>query len=193
MPEREPDERAARVRVGVRRPLALQVRREQQPLGAGRPALGLGVELAVRRAPSDAAEPRERAGGREHHAHRVPRVRDGVAEDVHAPLGVGRVAGEHREDDARRPEHDRDRARPVDPDAERAGGLVARARDLGRLGGRRQPLAGDLERVADLVRPAAPRDVEEQRPRRVGDVDRALAGQPQPDVVLRQQDARMRA
>ena len=35
-----------------------------------------------------------------------------------------------------------------------------------------------------------PRDVEEQRPRRVGDVDRALAGEPQPHVVLRQQHVR---
>ena len=52
----------------------------------------------------------------------------------------------------------------------------------------RQPLGGHLERVADLGRPAPVGDVEEQRPRGVRHVDRVLAGQPQPDVVLRQQD-----
>ena len=53
---------------------------------------------------------------------------------------------------------------------------------------RRQPLEGDLERRADLLRPAAPADVEEQRPGGVGDVDRVLPGEPESDVVLRQEN-----
>ena len=60
------------------------------------------------------AQPAERAGGGEHHAHRVPRPGHRVAEDVHARLAVGRVGGQRREDDARGAEHDRDRPGPVD-------------------------------------------------------------------------------
>ena len=43
--QREAGERAANVRIGVRGALALQVRREQQALGARLPAGGLLVEL----------------------------------------------------------------------------------------------------------------------------------------------------
>ena len=74
-----------------------------------------------------------------------------------------------------------------DPDPERGGRLVARARDRGRLVRGRQPLERNLERVADLVRPAPAGDVEEQRAGCVGGVDRVLAGQAKPHVVLRQQ------
>ena len=62
--------------------------------------------------------------------------------------------------------------------------------DLGRLEQPRQPGAVELERVEHLVAPAPPRDVEQQRARRVGHVDRVLAAQPQPHVVLRQHDPR---
>ena len=134
------------------------------------------------------AKPRERAGRGQHHAHRVPGAGHRVAEDVHPRLGVGRIAGQRGEHDAGRPEHDRHGPGVDDAHAERAGRLVARARDLGRLEDRRKPLERDIERRADLLRPASPADVEEQRPGRVGDVDRVLAGQPEPDVVLRQQD-----
>ena len=189
--EREPDERAARVRVGVRRALAREVRLEEEALGPGRPALGRSQQLVVGLADDLLAQPAQRAGGAQHHAHRVPAARDRVAERVHARCGIGRERRQRGEDDARRAEHDRDGARPVDPDAERAGGLVARARRAaGRSGDSNaggSHSRGTLERVEDVVRPAPLGDVEEQRPGRVGGVDRALARQAQAHVVLRQQ------
>ena len=49
--------------------------------------------------------------------------------------------------------------------------------------------AGSIrERLEDLRRPVPRRQVEQQRARPVGLVERVLAGQPEPDVVLRQQD-----
>ena len=62
------------------------------------------------------------------------------------------------------------------------------AGDLGRLEQPRQPGRVELERVEHLVAPAPPRDVEQQRAGRVGHVDRVLAAEPQPHVVLRQHD-----
>ena len=117
-----------------------------------------------------------------------------MAEDVHARLRVRQVGGQRGEHDAGRAEHDRHGARARDPDAERGGRLVACARDLGRLVCSGKPLERDVERFADLGRPAAPGDVEEQGSGSVGCVDRVHAGQPEPDVVLRQQhvpDARV--
>ena len=187
--EREPDESAARVGIRVRRPLAREIRREQQPLASRRPRRRLGDERLERLAGRDGvAQPAQRARRGQHHAHRVPRAGNRVAEDVHARLGVGLVPLEHAEDDARRAEDDGHRAGPGHADAERPGRLVARARDLRRFVHRRQPFAGNLERVEHLVAPAAPGDVEEQRARGVRDVDRALAEELQPDVVLREQD-----
>ncbi len=61
MAEREPDEGAARVGVGVRRPLAGEVRLEEEAFGAGLPALRLGEQLVVGRTAerrrSQASEP----------------------------------------------------------------------------------------------------------------------------------------
>ena len=75
----------------------------------------------------------------------------------------------------------------TDSDAQGRRGLVACAGHLGRLVRGRQPLERYLQRAADLFRPAPSRDVEEERSRRVGRVDRPLAGQAKADVVLRQQ------
>ena len=69
------------------------------------------------------------------------------------------------------------------------------AGDRRRLEHRWEPVAWKLEGVEDLGAPVAARDVEEERPRRVRGVDRPFAGQPEPDVVLRQHhacDARVR-
>jgi len=57
VPEREPDERAAGVRVGVRRPLAGEVRLEEQALRARLPLRGLGVQLVVAAAHDVVVEP----------------------------------------------------------------------------------------------------------------------------------------
>ena len=54
----------------------------------------------------------------------------------------------------------------------------------------RQPFARYLERVQDLVRPAARPHVQQQRAGRIRGVGGPLAAELQPDVVLRQQDAR---
>ena len=145
MSEGQSLEHGPRVRVRMRRALALEVRQERQPLGARRPARRLGDELVVRLA-DHVAQPPQRAGRGEHHAHRLPRVRDGVAEDVDARLRIGAEAVERGEDDARRAEHDRDRPGPDDADAERARLLVAGAADRRRLVCGRQPLHRDLER-----------------------------------------------
>ena len=107
---------------------------------------------------------------------------------MHARLGVRGEDGQRREHDPGRAEYDRDGPGPVDADAERSRRLVAGTRGsghVGRLEHRRQPLGANLERGQHLVAPTPLRDVEEQRPGRVGDVDRALAQQPQAHVVLR--------
>ena len=81
------------------------------------------VERDVRR--ETLVEPLERACGREHHAHRLPCARHGVAERMHPAGRVVLVRGQRREHDARRPEDDGEDARPVGADADRRGGLVA--------------------------------------------------------------------
>ena len=74
---------------------------------------------------------------------------------------------------------------------ELVGHVVAhRGRHLGPLVDLRQPLARDLERVEDLGRPVARAHVEQQRAGGVRGVGRALAGELEPHVVLRQQHAR---
>ena len=150
-------------------------------------------------------EPLERARRGQHHPHRLPHPGHGVAEGVDAALRLVRVSRERREHDAGRPEHDRHRPGRVDPEPERRCGLVAGAGGdgnplrhgltrsrrpslVGRLEDGREPVAGKLQRVEHVVAPAASRDVEEQRPGRVGGVDRPLAGEPEPHVVLRQHD-----
>ena len=195
----EPGEGAAGARVGVRRALAGQVGREEQPLDPRLPLRRAAQQLVVG-APDRLAQPLQRAGRAEHHAHDVPRLRHGVAEGVHARLGVVRVAVQGGEDDAARAEHDgRRTALGHHADAERARGLVARAGgdrhaavghagDGGRLVDLRQPRRVDVERADDLVAPAARGDVEEQRARGVGDVDGVLVGELEADVVLGQQD-----
>ena len=108
-----------------------------------------------------------------------------MAEDVEPRLRIGREGRQRGEDDARRAEHHGHRPRPVDSDAEGRRLLVARAGDLRRLEDLGQPLGGQLERRQNVLAPAPPGHVEQQGPGRVGDVDRALAQQPQAHVVLR--------
>ena len=115
-------------------------------------------------------EPGERAGGAEHDPHRVPRAGRGVTEHVDARLPVGLVGRQHGEDDPRGAEHDRDAPRAHDADPDRSCRLVAGAADHRRLEHGRQPVERDLELAAHLFRPAPLRDVEEERPRRVGGV-----------------------
>ena len=104
--------------------------------------------------------------------------------------------GRRRTRAARRTRRRRCRARPT---GARAGRFRPRARrPPGRRRRRssvhscavRQPVARQLEQLQHLVAPPPPRDVEEQRPGSVGGVDRALPGEPEADVVLRQQDVR---
>ena len=79
--QRQADEGAARVRIGVRRPLAGEVRREEQPLAAGRPLRRLGDErrrttrrARPRRAATAASRPR-RASRPSRATSRAPRGR----------------------------------------------------------------------------------------------------------------------
>ena len=195
--------------IGVRRPLAGEVRREEEPVDPGPPRLRLGDEVGERRLRREpVAEPLQRPGGREHHAHRVPlararrgrtraRVPPGRTRTRAAPRRRRRTfparsraarAGRSRP----RPPPRRSRPRPPRPGIP-CDTFVTSDRDageLGRLEHGRQPGGRELERVEHLGRPGAAGDVEQQRPGRVGDVRRPLAGQPQPDVVLRQHDPR---
>ena len=67
----------------------------------------------------DVAQPAERAGRGEHHAHRVPAAGHGVAEGVHAAVRIGGEARERRR--RRRPRcRARRRAGPVRPPRRRA-------------------------------------------------------------------------
>ena len=130
VPQREADEGAARVRVGVRRPLAGEVGQEDQALHAGLPALRLREQLVERLS---------RARARPGASRGEPAAESMTPIACHTPgtawqktcARASRVEGglrERREDDAGRAEDDRGRPGRVDADAERAGGLVAGAR-----------------------------------------------------------------
>ena len=70
-----------------------------------------------------------------------------------------------------------------------AASALTDAGDLGPLERRRQPARGiDPSARQHLGRPVARGEVEQDRARAIGLVDRVLAGQPQADVVLGQQD-----
>ncbi len=173
-----------------RRRAACARRRDTARTGGPRrraPAGGLGVQR-LQVGAERVSQPGRRACGAEHHAHRMPGAGHRVAEDVHPRLGIGRIRRQYGEDDAGRSEHDRDRPGRRDADPECCGGLVAGSGDRGRLVRGRQPLLRDLECVADLLRPAPACNVEQERPGGIGRIDRVLAGQPEPHVVLRQQD-----
>ena len=132
-----------------------------------------------------------------------------MAEGVYAPLGIVSHLIEVREHDARRPNRGGDQSRLHNPVADRAGRLIARAadnrrarlqpcvlgdqfadpaRDLWRFDHAWQQAAVDAELVNQRVGPAAIDDVEQRRPRGVGDVAGELTGEAEPDIVLRQQD-----
>ena len=64
------------------------------------------------------------------------------------------------------------------------------AGDLRAFVRRRHPRGIDPEGREDLRRPVAGREVEQDRPRPVGLVERVLAGEPEPDVVLGQEHVR---
>ena len=174
----------------MRRPLALEVRQERQPLGPRGPALPPPPTSSSNSPPTTSRSQRSDPA-----AESITPIASHIAGTAwqktwRRASRLGPVLGQCREDDPRRAEHDRDGPGPGDADPERTRLLVARAADLGRLVRLRQPLERNLERLADLLAPAPAGDVEEERPRGVRRVDRALAGQAQPDVVLRQQDVR---
>ena len=155
--ERKPRERTPRIRIGMRRSLSGEVGSEEKSLGARGPRGRVGEQLLVAGA-EHIVQPAERAGRREHHAHRVPGVRDRMAERVQARLRVGGVRGQRREDDPGGAEHDGQASGAVDSDPERAGRLVAGATDLRALVGVRQPGGRQLEQLQQLAAPlAAPR------------------------------------
>ena len=110
----EADERCAGVRIRVRRALAREVRLEEQALGSGRPALRFAQQVVVVAAGHAVAQPAERAGRGEHHAHRVPPARHRVTEDVHTAVCVRPVGRQRREDDSGRAEHDGERPGAID-------------------------------------------------------------------------------
>ncbi len=205
---RQPEERAGRVRVVVRRALARQVGQEQRHAGAGRQRLRLGDELRLAVGMGRAAQPAQRAAGREHHRHLVPGGREGVAERMHRPRRVRRERRVGDEVDARGAERQEGRARLDHADAGRTRRVVAGAaghdhagRQAELLCDRGQHAAAGLAafhqprhlRAAEVrggehgVGPVAALHVEPERAGRIGHVRGGLAGQQQAQVVLGQQ------
>ena len=90
------DERAARVRVGMRRPLAGEVGREEEPLGARRHASASPTSPSTETSGARRSEPLQGARRREHHAHRLPGAGDGVAEGVDCGPGRARTGSAAR-------------------------------------------------------------------------------------------------
>ena len=199
----------------MRRALAHQVRRPQHAVGAGRHARRLGGQFVVGDAPSApatqlVAQPAQRQPGGLRHAHHVPASREWRGRTCGAGRfgsGAGRSVAAKTTPDV--PMVALTAPGRVMPMPDRAGRLIARAGDdrraLAQAGRARPPRAtrarrssGDSKTAGSSVRsmPAASsiscdqratRDVEQQRARRVGDVDRVLAAQPEAHVVLRQQ------
>ena len=166
--ELEADERAARVGVGVGRALALQVRLEEQALRARAATRRLGerARRGGRRACRGAT-----AASRPPRASRPSRATfPGTAwqktcSRASGPAGT-RAAPRRRRPRCRgrpRPGRGRRRRRRAPPRPGRRRRAIAV-----RLVRGRQPLARELERREHLVAPAPVRDVEEQRPGRVG-------------------------
>ena len=185
--ERKPDVRSPRRRIRVRRALARQVGGELEAFRPRRPALRLDVERSVVD-DKHMLQPRERTGRAEHHAHRMPRARHRVAEDVDARTVVGGVSREDGEHDTRGPEHDGNETGLDNAYPERGRRLVAGPSHLSGFEHRRQPFNRDLERHAELFRPAPSCDIEQQRSRGVCGVSRSLTRQSKADIVLRQED-----
>ena len=180
----------ARVRIGVRRALAGEVRREEE-----RPRRPEATR------PRRPAAPRSRRRGRRaaSAASRPPRASRPSRARCPGPRGRTRArapAGRRRTRAAPRTRRRTCRGRPT---GARAGRCRRRAPPA--AWSPAPPIsvhscasgshaAGQLEQLQHLGAPPAPRDVEEQRPGGVGGVDRALAGEPEADVVLREQDVR---
>ena len=185
--EPEAGERGAGVRVGVRRPLAGEVREEQHALGAGLDVLGSREKLVVGRRPRRmrpgtsaasqrrrASHPsrarfRERRGRRRAGAPPAPaRTRAAPRRRLRTCRGPPRAApARRRRPPARRRPGPPLRRQPVSRSSLSAG-------DFGRLQGRGQPLGRELERLQHLGAPTPLGDVEQQRPRGIGHVGRTL-------------------
>ena len=136
-------ERAAGVGIGVGSALAGEVGEEDEALGSRRPVACLAPAVASKRRlrRGRVAQPRERTGRGEHHAHGVPGAGRGVAEGVHAGFGVGGERVERGEHDARGAERHRHRARAGRPPrrARRRPGRRRRRRRACRPRSRRTP------------------------------------------------------
>ena len=128
------------VGVEVRGPLAGQIGKEEQTLGADAGDRGLVGQQEVRvdplllgqvdlRLAQLVAEPLEAAPRGENHAHDVPGARHRVAAALKAAERVEAGFVGMGEDDARGSHRGRDDARPDDAVAHRAGRLVAAAAD----------------------------------------------------------------
>ena len=162
--ERQADEAAAGVRVGVRRPLAGKIGQEEQAVAAGGHGCGLGGEqfvgvdlfllrLGHDRGAQGVAEPLQRSASRKVHAHHVPLAADGVAEGVDAALRVDLHFVAVDEDHAGGAQRGGEYARGDDAVAHGAGRAVARPADHEAIGGKAQlgcgcrgELAGDFFR-----------------------------------------------
>ncbi len=209
---RQADERAARLRIGIRAALAGEVRQEHQaraPRKDFRRFVHQLVEGNLRC--QRIAEPLQRARGAEHAAEHAPRARHRVAHRVDPSLFVIARFVAVREHHARRAERRADDAALHDAVAHRAGRLIPRPADHGHAFTQTQrPGRAPGERAGDFVRldaareqgriqpelahergvPRAPLDVQQQRAGSVADLGRQFAGEPQAQPVLGQQDVR---
>ena len=200
--QREAGERAARVRVGVRRALAGEVRQERQPLGAGLPRGRACDELAEAGAGrGDVAQPRSEPAAESITPIACQPPGTAWQNAWTRARGSAANAGSAANTTPLVPSAIESGPGTVDADAERAGRLVARAGGDRHAVGVRPETSGDSSRRGSQAGSSSsasstsslqrrPRDVEQQRARRVGHVGRVLAAQPQPHVVLGQHDPR---
>ena len=139
--------------------------------------------IALRQGMTPGAEPAGRidddvVGWREEHGVPPDRRADEPAlDDAAANGGRGLVTGAGGDGKARR-----------QPEFTGNGGAQA-TRNRRALLDIRQPGARNLERIEDFARPGSPPEVEQHRTGGLGDIGHRLAGQHQPDVILRRQHA----
>ncbi len=210
MPQCQSHEGTTNMRIGVRRPLARQIRQKNQTLAARwglRSLFDQSDKILVRG--HHVPIPPQTSSRRQHDPHDVPhsRYRMGKGVQPAVPLGERLLTG--REDHTRSAQGQRHHAGLHGPDAHCLGRLVASTsenrrsrRQAGKIGSRpadpagalgslvrrREPLTGNLEGIEQLRRPVTGAQIEHEGSARTCAVGGVVARQAITDVVLRQQN-----
>src|SRR5580698_1037433 len=192
--------------VEMRRALAKKIRRPREAFAAGRDLrCGFTECVVVLACEKCVAQPAQTQAGGLRDAHHVPQAGHGMAKSVQAAFGVFGWLGGCGEHHTRGANGGRNAAGLQNAHADRARALVARARgdwsaglepccrgsgvadaraDLGRLEDAWQPALADSRCFGHFARPAAMRDIEQQRARGLLHIDRELSRKPVAYIVL---------